>query len=140
MKASVTWDDYRWVAVPDVGGVTQAKRLDQIPDRVVEVVKLITGDIIAASDVVLDVDWPGAEEAAALRAERAELETRDRQLVADTDDVVRRLRDSGLSLRDVATLTGVSHQRAHQLVQAAKRTPPGRTVAASAVQNDAERS
>ncbi len=36
MRAAVTWDDYSWVAVLEGGGVTQAKRLDQLPARLVD--------------------------------------------------------------------------------------------------------
>jgi hypothetical protein len=36
------WDGFNWVAEPETGGVTQARRLDQLPARLSEVVELIT--------------------------------------------------------------------------------------------------
>lgn len=53
MRAAVTWDDYSWVAVLEGGGVTQAKRLDQLPARLVEVVKLMTNETVAPDAIEL---------------------------------------------------------------------------------------
>lgn len=116
MKAQVEWDGYRWVAVPEIGGVTQAKMLDQLPTRIIEVVKLMTGDDIGTDDIDLVVDFPGADVAARLRIERTELDAAERTLVEQTRHVVMTLRENGASLRDIATLTGISHQRVHQIL------------------------
>jgi len=116
MKATVEWDGYNWVAVPEGGGVTQAKRLDQLPGRIVEVVKLMTGTAIDADDVDLDIDFPRADEAIALRTVRSELAVAEQSLIDNTKSVVIDLRDDGVCLRDIAHLTGISHQRAQQLI------------------------
>jgi len=115
MKATVEWDGYNWVAVPEGGGVTQAKRLDQLPGRIVEVVKLMAGSDIDVDDVVLEIDFPWADEAIALRTKRSDLAAAEQSLIDSTKAVVVHLRDDGVCLRDIAHLTGISHQRAQQL-------------------------
>ena len=118
MIARVHWDGFNWVAEPEAGGVTQARRLDQLPARLSEVVELMTGVAVPAEDWDLDVSFEGslARRAAAVRKMRDELDERERSVLDETVRVVRDLRDHGMSFRDIATLTGISYQRAHQLV------------------------
>ncbi|MGI8753160.1 MAG: type II toxin-antitoxin system HicB family antitoxin [Acidimicrobiales bacterium] len=119
MRATVNWDGYSWVAVLDGGGVTQAKRLDQLPARLAEVVKLMTGQAVAPDAIELEIDYGdglGAR-AAELRSQRAELAAADERLVAESAAIIRALRSEGLSLRDIAVMTGVSYQRVHQLTR-----------------------
>ena len=118
MIARVHWDGFNWVAEPEAGGVTQARRLDQLPARLSEVVELMTGVAVPAGDWDLDVTFEGslAQRAAAVRKMRDELDERERSVLDETVGVVRDLRDHGMSFRDIGTLTGISYQRAHQLV------------------------
>ena len=115
MIARVHWDGFSWVAEPETGGVTQARRLDQLPARLSEVVELMTGAAVPAEDWDLDVTFEGplAQRAAAVRKMRDELDERERSVL---DETVGDLRDHGMSFRDIGTLTGISYQRAHQLV------------------------
>lgn len=113
--ANVEWDDYQWIAVPAVGGVTQAKRLDQLPSRVAEVVELMTGQVVDPSDVELVIDFPGADMAAAVREARGKIEEAEHEIAERTRAIVLELRDSGVTLRDIAVMVGVSYQRVHQL-------------------------
>lgn len=118
-RARVEWDGRYWVAVPDVGGVTQARRLDQLPSRVAEVLRLMTGEGVGAADVELDVHYDDeglGRRAAELRDRRALLEVSEKELTELTAETAKALRQRGMSLRDIGTLTGVSYQRAHQLV------------------------
>ena len=118
MIARVHWDGFSWVAEPETGGVTQARRLDQLPARLSEVVELMTGAAVPAEDWDLDVTFEGplAQRAAAVRKMRDELDERERSVLDETVGVVRDLRDHGMRFRDIGTLTGISYQRAHQLV------------------------
>jgi hypothetical protein len=112
-------DGRYWVAVPDAGGVTQARRLDQLPGRIAEVLSLMTGEAVSAADVELDVHYDDEElgrRAAELRDRRAALEVSEKQLTELTAETARALRQRGMSLRDIGVLTAVSYQRAHQLV------------------------
>ncbi|HUY85627.1 MAG TPA: hypothetical protein VMU77_00825, partial [Acidimicrobiales bacterium] len=88
-----------------------------VKDRLVEVIHLMTGKTVDSENIILDihVDELG-DQAADLRAMRAEVEVAEQRLAKQTADTVRALRGRGISLRDIGTLTGVSYQRVHQLV------------------------
>jgi hypothetical protein len=117
-RVTVEWDGRYWVAVPDAGGVTQARRLDQLPDRLVEVIHLMTGQEVAASEIEMDIHYDDqlSPLAAELRDRRAGLDAQEKEVAALTAEVARALRERGMNLRDIGTLTGVSYQRVHQLV------------------------
>jgi hypothetical protein len=114
-RATAEWDGHWWVAVPAAGGVTQARRLDQLPAHIVEVISLMTGQKVDPTDVVLDVIYDGRK-ISDLRDRRAELATEEAALQQATVETARALRAKGMNLRDIAVATGVSHQRVHQLL------------------------
>jgi hypothetical protein len=120
-RARVEWDGRRWIAVLDTGGVTQARQLDQLPERLAEVHELMTGQAIRPDDIELDIDFPGAAAAAAVRANRARLSAAESELAEATAAAVAELRARDVSMRDVATMVGVSHQRVQQLAARAVR-------------------
>jgi len=117
-RAVVEWDGRYWVAIPASGGVTQARRLDQLPDRIAELVHLMTGAELDPSDVDLEIHYDDqlGRRTAELRDRRADLEESEKELAALTAATARDLRERGMNLRDIGTLTGVSYQRIHQLV------------------------
>jgi DNA-directed RNA polymerase specialized sigma24 family protein len=97
--------------------VTQAKRLDQIPEQLSEVALLMTGTTVPTGDWELEIRYEGlGDDAAAVRHDRAELQLAERLLTERTREVVNALREHGVSLRDIGTMTGLTHQRVHQLV------------------------
>lgn len=122
MRAHVTWDGYYWVAVLDGGGTTQAKRLDQLPARLVEVVRLMTGETVPADEIGLDIDYGDGlgRIAAELQSERVAAEAATQYLQERTVTLIRQLRASGVSIRDIGTMTGLSHQRVSQVVSASE--------------------
>lgn len=120
-NARVAWDGHRWVAVLDVGGATQARRLDQLPERLAEVHELMTHEAISPDDIELDIDFPGASAAASIRSDRARLAAEEVALAEATASTIEDLRARQVSLRDVATMVGVSHQRVQQLAAEAGR-------------------
>jgi DNA-directed RNA polymerase specialized sigma subunit len=119
-RARGEWDGYNWVATIDgmPGAVTQAKRLDLIPSRLVEVVKLISGKVISPDDITLiphiddEIDQ-AAEEIAELETSLHEV---DAVLAERRRRVVQELRRRGFPLRDIGVIAHVSHQRVHQLL------------------------
>ena len=122
-RVKVEYDGYSWIGEVEGGGVTQARRIDLIPARVVEVVKLMTGRAIGVDDVELDIVVPGkaakaAEAARALRAQVSELRI---ELDATTRRAARALKAQGLSLRDIGSITGISHQRVAQILDEVER-------------------
>lgn len=106
------------VDVPEVPGVfTQVRRLDQVADQVAAAVATMLEDITAA-DVEVSLDAKTAfaqqvEQALLASEEAARAQARASGLMRQ---VVHGLRtEEALSVRDVATLLGVSHQRVSQL-------------------------
>jgi DNA-directed RNA polymerase specialized sigma subunit len=119
-RARGEWDGYNWVATIDgmPGAVTQAKRLDLIASRLVEVVELISGKVISPDDIIL---IPHIDDEIDQAAEKiAELETSlhevDAELAERRRRVVQELRRRGFPLRDIGVIAHVSHQRVHQLL------------------------
>jgi predicted RNase H-like HicB family nuclease len=117
------WDQTGWwvVTVPDVpGAITQCRRLDQVRADAAEVIEIQTGEPVDPADIEVEPRLPGdvgnvAEEARRLRAENEELKRRadERTRVA-----VEMLHRAGFTLRDIGELTGLSFQRAQQIVKA----------------------
>lgn len=126
--ASVVLDGKFWVIeVPEINRVTQARSLREAEVMAADLISIMTGEDPEAFDVVLTVNLPGhvkgllalanhrREEAAAATASAAFAS----RLAADA------LAELGLSLRDIGVALGVSHQRAHQLVNEAKEQLAG---------------
>lgn len=103
------------VEVPEVPGLlTQAKRLDQIPEMVADAAQFFDLD-----DVEVEVRADIPEDIAALvqlaKSRRAELREVEAEAATASREAVARLRFHGLPVRDVATLLEVSPQRVSQL-------------------------
>lgn len=120
--AHCEWDGHSWVAsVEEVpGAFTQAKRLELLPPRVAEVIKLMTGNAVAESDITLVRELTGevgeqAEEVARLRADLDDIQ---RTLNDRQPKVIRSLRRHGLTIRDIGALVGLSPQRVQQILKA----------------------
>lgn len=109
------------IEVPEVPGVfTQAKRLEQVADVVADAVSLMLDVPLASIEVTLvpvlpeplAEDLHSAKEAAADAARAGDAASRAmRKVVAELRN------DAGLSVRDVAALLEVSHQRVSQLLK-----------------------
>ncbi len=102
---------------PDLGVVSQVRRLDQVDEEMREVIAHLAG--IPEADVVIDV-VPVLPEAYMEHAERAarfrESEAAARaEAATQARAAAKALRATGMPLRDVGTIMGISHQRAAQL-------------------------
>ncbi len=120
------WDDGAWVVntVPRVPGVhTQCKRLDLVAQYLAEAAHLMTGE--AKEEVEIgNMEIVGGDAVrAAARAKK--LREKAAALVAEAEaaaqSTVPMLRDAGFSIRDVGTLTGMSHGRAQQIAKPQRR-------------------
>ena len=104
--------------------VTQARRASEIEEMARDVIALLEDvppdsfDVDITHRVAGDLDDDIAE-ARRLRREADDLSARSREATAD---VARRLRDAGLSVREIGALLGIAHQRAQQILAA---RPPG---------------
>jgi DNA-directed RNA polymerase specialized sigma subunit len=73
------------------------------------------GDFARTMDIRYDDDL--GVQAAEVRDLRSQVEAEEAELAQKTTTVARALRGRGMSVRDIGTMTGLSHQRVQQLVQ-----------------------
>lgn len=113
-----------WVAEVDgvPGGATEVRRLVELDG---EVRDLLAGLLdVEEESLVLRYDFSpafGDETARAwerFEREREELYAQQRRVEEDRLQVIRELREQGVSMRDVGGLVDLSHQRVAQLLQA----------------------
>jgi hypothetical protein len=116
--AAVSREGRWWIAdVPGIGA-TQAQRLPELRRRAVDLVATSLDCDPAAVSVDLELRLPDA--VARDLTEAGEL--REQALAAQRGAALAvrraacRLRDEGVSVRDIGTALGVSYQRAHQLL------------------------
>lgn len=120
VTAVTTRSDGWWaVVVPDVpGALTQARRLDEVPQMAADAVGLLSG--VAPSEVEITVELVLADdltsEVAAARREVAAAAEAQRAAGARQRSAARRLRELGLSGRDASEVLQVSPQRYSQLI------------------------
>jgi len=121
LEAVAEWDGYHWVAtLPSCpGAVTQARRLDVLPERLAEVARLMTGKPINRESIVLEVrvaDGDIDRVAREIHALEAELSRVTDALSSRRRLLVTELHDRGHTLRDIGVIVRLSHQRVAQLV------------------------
>lgn len=109
----------RWwaIEVPEVEGArSQARRLDQVAEMAAEAVATML-DIEPGDVTVTDVAPVLDGFAEVHRATEAARIAREAQLEATkrAGQAVRTLLDSGMSMRDVGVLMGITHQRVWQI-------------------------
>ena len=112
----------RWwmIAVPDVDGITQARRLTDVPTMARELIAVslnIPADDVDVTIVHQPVDGIDVDgEVAAIRAARQRAADLEHATSERAQALARDLAAHDIPLRDVGAILGVSHQRAHQLV------------------------
>lgn len=112
VTARVTRSDGWWaVSVDEIPGLfTQARRLDQVADMVRDAASLL-GVGVGTVEVQPALDSDSQRMLEELEAARKEAEEKQRISSGLTREVIRRFRDEGLTLRDIASLVGLSQQR-----------------------------
>ncbi len=109
----VTRSDKGWwaISVPEIPGLfTQARRLDQVEEQVRDAASML-GVCVSGVETVPVLDSDSAEMLCELERVRLEAEAKRRASSELTRRVIRRLHDEGLTVRDIATLVGLSQQR-----------------------------
>jgi hypothetical protein len=122
IKARAERQDDGWlIAVPSLGNYkTTSKRLDKATEQIKILAEKETGE--SKCDIVVKVEavMPGIicdiESAQAKMREAAKLQE---EASSEIRDVVSRMRDEGLTMRDIAILLGVTPQRVAQLAPCA---------------------
>lgn len=115
--------DWWAVRVPQLPGVfTQVRRLDQVNAMVADAVSAFLD--IPSEDIKVEVQPKLAVELTQRLEEAREERRHADQLASAAADklrqVARTLADEGLPERDIGSILGVSHQRAHQLLAVRK--------------------
>jgi hypothetical protein len=118
--------DGRWwmVAIPELDGLTQARRLDEVEQMAREYIAVTTD--VPLSRVAVEVSGIAAEGQDLLQAKILVdgLRRRAKDLEALVGELTREvasaLTDASLPVRDVSSVLGISHQRVSQLAQAAE--------------------
>ena len=119
---AVTHEGKWWVGRVD-GVVGAATEVACLADLETEVRDLLAG-LLDADDDDFDLSWDlsgvigadGQAAWAAYRTDRDDLSAIQAKFEADRLETLRALRDAGVSVRDSATLVGLSHQRVAQLI------------------------
>jgi hypothetical protein len=118
--------DGRWwmVAIPELDGLTQARRLDEVEQMAREYIAVTTDAPL--SRVAVEVSGIAAEGQDLLQAKILVdgLRRRAKDLEALVGELTREvasaLTDASVPVRDVSSVLGISHQRVSQLAQAAE--------------------
>lgn len=120
----VTREGKWWmVHVPEIDGLTQARRLGEAELMARELIAVTKG--IALDEVEVDVDLmldlaDGISDVparvAAIAANREQAAELERHATLEAASLAKALSANNIPVRDVGAILGVSHQRAHQLV------------------------
>ncbi len=121
-QVDARWDDTGWwvVTVPHVpGAITQSRRLDQVPADAAEVIEIQTGQPVSPDtlDVVASLPGEAGELAAEARRLRAEAHALGERASERTRAAVELLHRCKFPLRDIGRLTGITYQRAQQILK-----------------------
>lgn len=121
-KVEVTRDGKWWmIAIPELGALTQARRIEDIPTMARELIALEAG--VALADVAIEQRIElvaGGEDLAArvrtIRDRRARLSEEEARVQTDMAQFAKELAAADVPVRDIGSLLGVAHQRVSQLV------------------------
>jgi predicted RNase H-like HicB family nuclease len=121
---TVTREGKWWmVHIPDLDGLTQARRLAETGQMAREWIALTLGVPIADVAVNVTVGRVGPVDVAGkldeIRKERAKAAALERRVAEESAALAKALADEHVPVRDIGAALGVSFQRAHQLVRQA---------------------
>lgn len=120
-KIEVTRDGKWWmISIPDLDGLTQARRISEIEDMAREYIAVTTGtrlDEVAISHIEIEVgDIDAGVWAEAIREERDQAAELASHALEESRRLARELAERQVPVRDIGELLGVTFQRASQLV------------------------
>ncbi|WP_458681936.1 HicB family toxin-antitoxin system [Prescottella equi] len=119
-RVEVTREGKWWmVAIPEIDGLTQARRLEEVELMAREYIAVDTG--VKLDEVSADVDIKVDDIDAGTRAERIRTERRqaaelESRALAESKELAHDLAAHNVPVRDIGEILGVSFQRASQLV------------------------
>ena len=122
-QAVVTREGKWWmVAIPEIDGLTQARRLSDAEMMAREYIAVsldVPVDDVSVEVSVKEVDGIAVGElVAAINDERARAQELEQDASRRAEELAKALAEARVPVRDIGAMMGVSHQRAHQLVNA----------------------
>lgn len=116
---AVRWERGWELHIPDIG-VTQSHGLMDAHQMVTDYIRLMTGDNPGSYSVNLEIEIGDDLDELVQLTRRHVIEAVEAQKAAaeESRKVARRLKDKGLTGRDIAAVLGVSPQRVSQLMSA----------------------
>lgn len=122
-EAKITREDGWWmVYVPEIDGLTQARRLSEAELMARELIAVTTDcpieDISVSATVESIAGVPVSVAVAEVAANREAAARLEAAATAKARELARQLTALNVPLRDVGAILGISHQRVHQLVNA----------------------
>lgn len=111
-------DGQGWhIEVPEIERVTQARNVGEIESMARDLIEIMTGEPADGVELTMTMSLP-SEVAGQLREVQRQrlMEQQARAAAAQASrDAALRLKMTGMSVRDVGKVLGISHQRASQL-------------------------
>ncbi len=125
--------DGRWWVIQCAefpGAISQVRRLDQAPDIHREAIAFVADVPIEDVEVTVTPVVPSAVQETINRGNdlRVAASEQARQATANLQSAARELHNSGWSMRDIAVVLHISHQRVQQMLVAPRQGEPVRTV------------
>lgn len=111
-------DKWWLLEVPEIPGTfSQVRRLDQVDEWIRDAISLMLEIPEDSFNIDLDVRLPKDElaELRAVKAAQKAVTQAQEESSTRTKSLVARLKDEGLTVRDIGTMLGVSYQRVSQL-------------------------
>lgn len=118
-EVTVRRDGRFWyVDIPALEGATQARNLGEVDEMAKDYISSVTDIPVAGLEVAVVIELPADVQAhlaaaSALRDEEAHARSRAAE---ESRAAARALKSRGLTVREIGTALGISHQRAQQLV------------------------
>jgi len=109
------------ITVPEIDGVTQARNLKELKKMAQELIAVTLDVPLCEVDVdvrfgrVGDVECV-SQRADAIQSEREQARQLERQVAEEQTQLAHELAKANVTVRDIGSILGVSHQRAQQLV------------------------
>lgn len=115
--------DGKWwmIEIPELDGLTQARRLGDVTNMAVDYIALVTNadekdvKIRIVAMIVDHIDY--AERQSRLDEAKAKQAEAEQLVKKETLELAHKLADEDVPVRDIGEILGVSYQRAHQLVK-----------------------
>lgn len=111
-------DKWWLLEVPEIPGTfSQVRRLDQVDEWIRDAISLMLEIPEDSFNIDLDVRLPKDElaELRAVKAAQKAVTQAQEESSTRTKSLVAKLKDEGLTVRDIGTMLGVSYQRVSQL-------------------------